>query len=188
MIGTFIMFTGIFAIVTQNFSSGLSFNAGDILVFSSAFFYACGTVLFKRFMHHIPPEVIVTFRNLFGAVILFMLAFVMVDFSSVYSLVSLDMLLPLFGLVFLTVIGAQLLWYKALEMTYATNVLLATLSSPLIGVFYAVFLLGEPLLQSHVFGGALILAGLISMEIHFSRFHTPPRIKRRLKFRHIHHA
>ena len=88
IIGGLIMFLGITIIATNSFSLGLSLNTGDIFIFISALSYAIGTVLFKKYMHHIPPEVIVSLRNLFGASILFIISLFLVDFSVVIQVLS----------------------------------------------------------------------------------------------------
>jgi len=107
IIGTIIVFIGIILIATKNFSAGLSFNIGDSLVFLSALSYACGTILFKKFMHHIPPEVIITLRNLFGASILFIISLFFVDYTKIISTISPNFILTLLASVILTTIIGQ---------------------------------------------------------------------------------
>ncbi len=185
--GAVIMFTGVLIIATNNFSIGMSLNVGDALIFLSALSFAVGTILFKKYMHHIPPEVIVTLRNMFGASILFMLSLFLVDYSILFQVISIRFALALLGLVVLTTILGQYLWYKALEMTTATNVSLAGLSSPLVAVFYAVVLLGETLVRSQIIGGLFIFAGLVILEFHFREIHTPEKHKHHLKLRNWPH-
>ncbi len=187
IIGASVMFFGVILIATQNFGIGLRLNTGDLFVFISALSYAIATILFKKYMHHIPPEVIVTLRNLFGASILFIISLFIIDFSAILPALSIKFILTLLGLVILTTICAQMLWYKALEMTSATNVSLAGLSSPLIAIFYALLFLGESLNSSQITGGIFIMAGLIILEIHFKKAHTDKKHEHHLKLKHWPH-
>ncbi len=187
ILGTLIMFIGIVLIATDNFSLGLSLNIGDLLILISALSYAVGTILFKKHIHHIPPEVIVTLRNLFGASMLFILSLFMIDFTEVITILSFELVTALLGLVILTSIIGQYLWYRALETTSATNVSIAGLASPLIAIFYAVTLLKESLVSSQIFGGILIMIGLIIIEYHIKTSRTEDKHKHHLKLKHWPH-
>ncbi len=185
IIGTFIMFLGVVIIVTKTFSLGLNFNIGDIFILISATSYAAGTITFKKYFHHIPPEVVVSLRNLFGALILFVISLFFVDYSIIPSILSARFVLALLGLVILTTIIAQWCWYKALEITSATNVSLIALSSPFIALVYTIVLLKESLDFSQVFGGIIILIGLIILEFHFKKVNHK---KHHLKAKHWPHV
>lgn len=187
IIGTLIMFTGIIIIATENFSLGMSFNIGEFLILISALSYAVGTILFKKHIHHIAPEIIITLRNLFGASMLFIISIFMIDFSSVLQVMGINFITILLWLVILTTIIGQYLWYKALEITSATNVSIAGLTSPLIAIFYAIVLLNESLISSQIFGGILIMAGLIIIEFHIKTNHSEESHRHHLKLKHWPH-
>ena len=187
ILGTLIMFTGIIVIATDNFGLGLSLNIGDFLILISALSYAVGTILFKKHVHHIPPEVIVTLRNLFGASMLFIMSLFMIDFSSILNIININFIAILLGLVIFTSIIGQYLWYKALDMTSATNVSIAGLTSPLIAIFYAIVLLKESLVSSQIFGGILIMIGLIIIEFHIKTNHSEEKHRHHLKLKHWPH-
>ncbi|RMF54974.1 DMT family transporter [Candidatus Woesearchaeota archaeon] len=187
IIGGVIMFLGVIIIATKNFSSGLRLELGDTLIFFAAVSYATGTVLFKKYVDHLPPEVIVTLRNLYGAIILFVISLMFVDYSTVLQIISLKFVLVFLGMVIFVTIFGQYLWYRALEATSATKVSLAGLSSPLIAIVYAIIFLDERLVSSQMLGGALIMAGLIILELHFRKTYTHKRHKFHLKLKHWHH-
>lgn len=186
ILGTIVIFVGVAYIATQGFANGLVFQAGDIIIFCSALSYSIGTVLFKRYMGHVPPEIIVSLRSLYGAVVLFFLSLFFVDFSMVMSSVSVKIVLSLLGLVIFTTVAGQYLWYKALEITSATNVSLAGLSSPLIAIIYTVVLLGESLSAYQIIGGLVILFGLLLLELHFKIHRLEKNHRRHLKLKHWH--
>ena len=187
ILGSVIMFFGVFVIATNNFALGLSFQLGDVIIFLSALSFAVGTILFKKFMGHVPPEIIVGLRSFYGAFTLFLISFFFVDFGAFASVLSLKFILTVFGLVILTTVAGQYLWYKALEMTSATNVSLAGLCSPLIAVIYTTLLLGEKLASSQILGGAIIIVGLVILEVHFRKHHTNEKRKHHLKLKHWPH-
>jgi drug/metabolite transporter (DMT)-like permease len=189
--GTAVMFAGIILIATHGLSVTMSINPGDILILLSACSYSVSNTLFKKHMHHIPPEVIVSLRNLFGASMLFILSLVLLDFSAAFDFigsVSANFYIALLGLVVITTITGQMLWYKALEITSATRVSIAIMFSPLIGIIYAVTLLGEGLAVSQVIGGIMITTGLVIMEFHIRQVKSPIKRKFHLRLRHLHHA
>ena len=184
--GAMTMFFGIVIIATNNFANGLSFNIGDLLVLASSLSFAFGTILFKKYMHHLPPEVIVTVRNLCGATLLFVISLYLVDYSTLLNALNAKFVLALLGLVVLTTIFAQSLWYRALETTTATKVSLIGLSSPLIAIVYAIIFLKESLGTSQLIGGSFVILGLIMLEFHFKIW--PRKIhKRYLKLKHWPH-
>jgi drug/metabolite transporter (DMT)-like permease len=188
--GTIVMFLGVAYTATHGFSAMTALNAGDMLILLSAASFAVGNTLFKKYMRHIPPEVIVTMRNIFGAVILFGLSLLVMEPSAFYtfgSSVTATFVYALIGLVIFVKIAGQLLWYKALEITTATRVSTAVLLSPVIGVFYAVVLLGETLVQSQIIGGILIATGLVIVEIHIRSVKSPLRHKFHLRLKHHRH-
>ena len=166
--GALTMLFGIFIIITNNLTRGFSFNIGDILILGSALSFAIGTIMFKKFMHHIAPEVIVTLRNLFGATLLFVISLFFVDYSILYKALNIQFVLSMLGLVVFTTITGQYLWYLALEKTSATNVSLVGLCSPLIVIFYVVIFLKESLTAPQIIGGLFIMMGLILLEFHFN--------------------
>jgi O-acetylserine/cysteine efflux transporter len=67
------------------------------------------------------------------------------------------------ALVFVGVVGFYLpyvLWYALLRRNPVDDVVPFVLLMPVVGVITAAALLGEPILWTHIFGGALIIAGL----------------------------
>ena len=139
-------------------------------------------------MQHIPPELIVGLRNLFGASMLFIISLFLVDFSNIMHILSMKVVLVLLSLLVLTTVCGQYLWYKALEMTSITNVSIVGLSSPLFAIIFVLVLLKESINSSQIMGGICIIIGLIVLEVHFKKIHTPKKHKRHLKLKHWPHV
>jgi len=184
--GALLMLLGVAAISTNNFATGFVFHRGDLLIVAASIMYAIGTILFKKNLRHVPPEIIVTLRNLFGATILFVFSFFFVDYSNILSVASPKFVFALLGLVTLATIIGQFLWYKALEITTASKVSFAGLASPLFAIVYAIAFLGESLQISQIVGGLLIMSGLVILELHWKK---KPKKKhsRHLHLRHWPH-
>ncbi len=189
--GTAVMFAGVAFLATNGLQQLSDPNAGDILVLLSAVCYAAGNTFFKRFLGHLRPEVIVTMRNISGALMLLTISAALVsptDLFAVTGPLSWEFAAALLGLVVLVTITGQYLWYKALELTTATRVSLSILLSPLLGVFYAVTLLGETITATQAVGGVLIMLGLATMELHLRQVKGPLMRKFHLGLRHMHSA
>ena len=164
VIGSVLMLTGLIVIFTRGFTLGYQFMHGDLFIAGAAVMWATSSVLMKRYLCHLPPEVIVVARNMIGGLILLVFAF-----SEVQE-IQLNPKLPFYltGLAVFGVIMAQLLWYTALEHTTASNVGLTSISIPIFGTIFAALFLGEQLLTYQMMGGAMVILGLTAMEIHLS--------------------
>lgn len=186
VIGSIIMLLGIVLIATQNFQNGFEFNIGDALIIGAALSLAIATVIFKKHLQHIEPEVIVTVRNIFGASILFVISLFVLDISDIAMVFDWKNSTLILGLVMCTIVFGQSLYYKALELTSAVNVSLAGLCSPLLAIVYAMLFLGERLEMSQILGGSMIILGLIVLEFHFHKNHPSKTRMHHMKIRRFH--
>ena len=184
IIGTVIMFLGIAVITTRGFNLGMDFNGGDFLILAATLFWAIATVIFKKYLSKIAPELAVLFRNIFGVVFL-TLMIVLIFPHQVNDVIHLDFstILVLIAFSVLGIFLAQLFWYRALEMISASKVSTITLSEPLFGILFVALLLGEGINSYQLAGGALVLLGLIFMRVHLRRLKF---LRRHVRFRHPH--
>ncbi len=58
------------------------------------------------------------------------------------------------------IVAGQLLWYKGIATSNASQVSLASSFTPVAGVIFAVFLFGETPSQAILIGGAIIVTGI----------------------------
>jgi len=179
IVGSVIMVAGVVVIATKNFTVPVEPMQGDFLLILTSFCWATANIIMKKCLCSLPPEVIVIGRQGFAGVILLALAF-----NQLPGAVNPLVLTYMTGLVILVFVVGQYLWYYALEHTSACNVGLASLTIPLFGVIYAVTLLGERLTSYQIIGGALIVVGLIAIEIHLS---TLEDIEHRIRTVHMPH-
>ncbi|MEI6221383.1 MAG: DMT family transporter [bacterium] len=157
-----IMVIGMLTIVTKGFHEGINPAGGDVLIIASALSWAAATTIYKRFLPKVSQDIAVLSRNLIGAVcvlIVYPLVFhVSLNFQPLLDSRVFGILL-LFAI--LVTVGAQMLWYKAVELTTVNKASQASLSKPFFGVIFAMLILGEQLLVFHWIGGVLIIGGLI---------------------------
>ncbi|MFH0956708.1 MAG: DMT family transporter, partial [Candidatus Aenigmatarchaeota archaeon] len=193
--GTAVMFFGIWFISVAA-APALAGDAGlmgigDILIFLSAAAYALSNVLYKRYLHHLQPEVIVSMRNVFGAASLLISVFVLstlLGFSFPLGPVLHPDIIFMLSLAIVAMITGQMLWYGALEKTSASRVSTAILFSPVIGVAFAAIFLGEAITIAHLMGGLLIVGGMVLMEYHTRKVKSPEKRKFRMRLKPIHSA
>jgi len=183
VVGSVLMVLGLVFIFSRGFTQGYTFIPGDLYILGASVIWASSAILMKKYLHHLPPEVIVVTRNTIGGMVLLAWSF------SEVTTINLVPLIPLYlaGLAIFGVLLSQLLWYWSLEHTKASNVGIGSITTPIFGTFFAVIFLGETLAAYQLLGGLLVILGLIYMEIHLSQL-SIRNLKRRLMLRpHFHH-
>jgi drug/metabolite transporter (DMT)-like permease len=165
--GIVFMFFGVAIIASQNFTLGITSNPGNILIILGCVSWGLGTNVFKRFISHIKPEVVVAFRNAIAAiVILFFIPILFGIEHDIKSALRWEILIPLFLYAFLTKACAQLFWYKSLEMIPATLATSIMLILPFFAIVLVLIFLKETLYLYHLSGGMFVIAGLILTVFH----------------------
>jgi len=71
--------------------------------------------------------------------------------------------------VIFVIVGAQLLWYKSLEVISTTKASIIHLLLPVFGILFSILILKEEILDYHMWGGLSILAGLIFTMWHHKK-------------------
>lgn len=151
-----LMCAGIAYLATQGFAIGVQPNLGDVFVFVCAFSYSAGSTIYKKYLSHINPEVIVVAKNVIGGLVFLpLVAFIDLDLPA-----SMGGYAALAGVILLSTVGAQLLWYKSLTVASAQEIGFASMSLPFFGIAYAWILLGESLAGYQIVGGCIIVVGL----------------------------
>jgi drug/metabolite transporter (DMT)-like permease len=183
LFGSIFMISGLLIIFTRGFTIGYSFLPGDIYILTAALFWSSSTVFMKKYLCHLPPELLVVSRNIIGGCVLFIFAYQ--DITSIVPVFEIPLFLA--GLAIFGVILSQMLWYTALEHTDATNVGLISITIPIFGTFFAAVLLKEILVTYQLIGGFFALLGLAAMEVHLSKT-TIHKLECALKTHfHFHH-
>ncbi|NEO83155.1 MAG: DMT family transporter [Spirulina sp. SIO3F2] len=128
------------ALKTSNFQ----INQGDLYILISTVFFALGALVNKLMVGKSAPLSVVVFsRNLLSSVIFFIIAIQLFGpdhFGEAFS-GSLWIVMTVYALIL--IVGAQLLWYAALNNLDSRTVGRVTVLSPIFGVTYAFLLNGE---------------------------------------------
>lgn len=168
--GTVIMFGGAYFIATKGLTQQIIIGSADSLLFAAAFFGALSTNVFKRYLSHVSPQLIVLMRNTLGMILnLTIVPFIFGFQHDFHPVFDKKVLMVLIFFTLVVIVGAQYLWYKSVEMIPATKASLIGMSSPMFGVMFAMGVLGEKLTWYHMFGGSLIVVGLVFATLHHIR-------------------
>ncbi len=159
------MFTVIIGIVIVNISAasdGVRMHDGDILILLAAVAYGSGTVLFKKYLSHIMPELAIVIRNIAAIIAV---GFVSLIFSHSVSaevaVFPIQKVLPLLAFAFFSRYLSLTFFYEALDRLPATTLSLILIASPISGVVFAYLILGEHIQSYHILGGIFIIFGLL---------------------------
>ncbi len=182
MSGFLLMLGGVILVTTEGFRVGLDFSGGDTLVIGAALIWAFSNVLFKRYLHHLKPQIMVLVRNILGAAtFLFLAPFFASTVHDFTALNTPENLLILIAFSIFSIILAQFLWYRSLDLISTTLASSISVLIPLFGVVLAVLILNEQFFIYHLSGSILVLLGLIFTVIHRHRHpEKKPGLWRRL--------
>lgn len=181
--GGICMIFGIYIIATMGFEHSFQISSGYIFILTAAFLSGLSNTIFKKNLHHVPPEIIVFMRNTIGAVFMFILLPYFFNFQhDIRPIMDSKVLLPLVLYVIFVIVAAQLLWYKSLEVISATKASIIHLLLPVFGILFSIIILQEELFAYHFWGGLCILLGLILTMLHH---HTHPHHHKIHKIKHL---
>lgn len=164
-----------------------SLRTGDLLVLTATLTFTVGNILFRKHLSDLPTEVAILFRTGMAIAVFLLLAILLAPSLlaevGAFPLALLPTLLA-FGFVsrFLNLFS----FYEAIERLPVTTVSLFSSLSIVVGVLFAHWYLGEPILWYHLVGGAFILGG--AFLIQFVGIHpTEEHARRHLKVHPRHH-
>ncbi len=164
--GTFITIVGALVIFgIQYRHDPMVFGIGELYAGAAAVIWVIVTLVSVQYLHHVPIGIFSIIRTLVGAVVF--AAIVVVLFGADHFQDALSPFLWQWMLLYggvIIVIG-QLLWYKGITMTSASQVSLASAFTPVAGVIFAVLLLGETLNMAVVIGGSIIVLGIAMAQL-----------------------
>lgn len=179
--GTIVMLSGAYFIATKGLTEHMMLSGGDSLLLGAAFFGALSTNVFKMYLSEVSPHLVVLMRNLFGVILNLTLVPVIFGFQhSFKELAQTDVMITAILFALVAIVGAQYLWYKAVELIPASGASTIGMTSPFFGVLVAMVVLGEKLSFFHMIGGLLIVIGLIYSTLH-RQTHTHHRRALRAK-------
>ncbi|MBP9773466.1 MAG: DMT family transporter [Candidatus Peribacteraceae bacterium] len=151
---------GIIAIGRGGESFGI--HMGDMLIIAAGAVFSLGTVLFKKYLIGIHPEVALFLRNISG--IFLISVFGAIFGSQLYPELSVFPVASIAALLTFAFFSRFLnlsLLYSALDKLPATSVALIQNATPISGMIFASLILHETIGRHHMLGAIFIVLGLL---------------------------
>ena len=169
------MIAGMLIIAMRGFTEGLHLYAGDALLVLSSLSFATGSIIYRKYLHHVEPQVVLFVRSTVSISCFFLitpfLQHPLIAEIRAFPIALLPVLIG-FGLIsrFLNIFS----FYEALDRLPITVVSLVNNLTVITSIAFASWLLHEPILGYHIIGGVLLLLGVLLLEVagvHPSRKH-----------------
>ncbi|MGB3683391.1 MAG: EamA family transporter [Rubrobacteraceae bacterium] len=157
VVGLILGFSGIVAVSVEGLSGSIS-AVGVLFGASSAFFWAMGTVFFKRFQDRVSAMWAVAAPFLVGGAVLTAFSYATEPWSEVVFAPALFASLGYASLVGIAL--AWLIWFSLVRSGDASRVAAYVFFVPLVGIVIGSVFLGESLTTSLLIGAALIVSGI----------------------------
>ncbi|MSR86672.1 DMT family transporter [Candidatus Peribacteria bacterium] len=160
------MFAGVLVIALRGFTEGLHLYPGDILLILSSLSFATGSVIFRKYLRHTEPHLILFIRGAVAVSCFFLispfLSYTLIEEIRAFPMSMIPVLLG-FGLIsrFLNIFS----FYEALDRLPVTIVSLFTNMTVISSIIFAAWILHEPILGYHVVGGAFLILGALILEL-----------------------
>lgn len=177
---------GVFIVAMEGFGGNMEFHIGDMLILLASFTFSIGSITFRKYLHHLEPQIAIFVRSLTAMTIFVLLSpfleHTIVDDVTTFPLALIPALLG-FGFIarFLNIFT----FYQAIDRLPVSTVSLLGNLSVIVGVLFAHWYLNEAILWYHWVGGGFILFGTILLEtigIHPSEKHLQHHLEQ-----HHHH-
>lgn len=168
------MLAGMLIIALRGFTEGMHFYAGDILLILSSLSFATGSIIFRKYLHHTEPQVVLFVRATIAICCFFLISpFIshpLVSEIRAFPLAALPVLLG-FGFIsrFLNIFS----FYEALDRLPVTVVSLFNNLTVIFSIIFAAWLVHEQIFGYHIVGGILLILGAVLLE--FAGTHASPK-------------
>lgn len=165
IIGGLVILMGI-ALMNVGHGTGFSMNRGDVMVLAAAVTGGTGSVIFKRYLADVMPELAIIIRNITGMSIVIVVG-LFLEHPVLREVVNfpLQKVMLLITFAFFSRYLNLTFYYEALERLPATTLSLVEIGAPLTGLLFAFLILGETLQSSQMLGAIFILFGLLLEQI-----------------------
>ena len=162
MAGMLTVIMGIVIINISGFGEGVNVHFGDLLILGGCLASGTGSVLFKKYLSHVMPELAIVVRNIAGIVAVSILSFIVShSVSAEVAAFPMHKVLLLLAFTFFSRYLNLTFFYEALERLPASKLSMIQIANPLSGVLFAFLILGEHIHAYHILGGIFIVFGLL---------------------------
>jgi drug/metabolite transporter (DMT)-like permease len=167
---------GIVIISLEGFSEGFQIQPGDLLLILGALNFSMGSLIFRKYLHGTDIELAVLFRSLVPVtMILFLMPFLHFSIPTEVSGLTLSGVAALLGFGLISRFCNTFTFYEAIDHLPVSTVSIFLNLSVIVTISIAHFGLGEALEPYHLIGGALIILGIVLLELtglHPSKAHA----------------
>ncbi len=160
--GAFIVLLGVGVVNLWAAGTSLAVHEGDLLVLIGSLISGAGSVLFKKYLSHVMPELAILIRNFAGIfAVLFVSLFLRYSFVHEVQAFPMGKVLLLLAFTFFSRYLNLTFYYEALDRMSATALSVIQIATPLAGLVFAYLILGEMVHSYQLFGCMLIIGGLL---------------------------
>lgn len=157
---------GVVTIALHGFTSGLSFQPGDLFIIGSVLCYAGGNITFRSKLTGIEPHIALFSRALMAMTAFFLVSpFIENPFISEMTALPVTLIPVLIGFAFIGRFLNSVTYYVALDRIPVSTVSLVSTLDIIGATLFAFFYLGEPIEWYHYAGGAFIILGNVLLEL-----------------------
>lgn len=178
---------GITIVALKGGTMGLELRLGDMFFLLSSFTYSIGSILFRRFLHTVEPQIVIFLRCLIAIAVFFLVSpFMPHSFVAEIWAFPLFLIPSLLGFAFISRFLNVFSFYVCIERLPVTTVSLFSSLGIVLGPLFAYLFLFETLHWYHFVGGACIVAGTIVLEMlgmHPTERHHKTHLEQRLHHR-----
>ncbi len=189
VLGGGIVLIGILVINLASPDVSVSVHLGDAFILVGAMISGLGSVLFKKYLSHVMPELAILIRNFAGIIAVAILGiFVQQSFAQEVAAFPLHKVFLLLAFAFFSRYLDLTFFYESLDRLPATTLSLIQIGTPLSGLFFAFLILGEQIHSYQVLGCVFILFGMMleqtserafsSLRSHSALFHLAPGLSK----------
>jgi drug/metabolite transporter (DMT)-like permease len=161
-----IILLGIAVVSFRGFTEAYAFRMGDILILSAACSLSIASIIFKKYLATLKPEIVIFFRS-GTAIVIFFLFSPFVEQTLIEEIGSMpSSIIPaLLGFGFVSRFLSILSFYSAVERLKVSTISMTIPFAIILSILFAHVYLGEQIFWYHMVGGALILLGTLLMHI-----------------------
>lgn len=160
-----VIVVGILCVALKGFTVGVIMGSGDLLIIASAVAYSFGGVYVKKYLHSIPPELIIAIRATCATVFFLCISpFVAQNIFSEIRLMPSELILALLAYGFIAKFLGIYSFHEAIDTLKVSTVSMFSTLSIVGGIVFAALYLGERIYLYHVIGAALIILGVLLMQ------------------------
>lgn len=166
MLGGAIVMLGVIIVNTAGTAIPASVHRGDLFIVAGAMFGGSASILFKKYLSHVMPELAILIRNL-GAIVTVSVAafFLQVSFVEEVSAFPVQKVLLLLSFTFFSRYLNLTFFYESLDRLSATTLSLIQVATPVVGIFFAALILGERIASFQILGCTFIIFGLMLEQV-----------------------